>query len=105
MELYVSVDTLILTDVFEAFRDMCLSCYKLDPCQYFTLPGMMTGVTLDLMTDPNMYNFASDGVRGGLASINHRHAKPTTKACPILTRPNLSLICSILTSIICTVQR
>ncbi|XP_046570051.1 uncharacterized protein LOC124278380 [Haliotis rubra] len=86
MELYVAVDTLILTDVFEAFRDMCLSYYRLDPCQYFTLPGMamdacllMTGVKLDLMTEPDQYNFVSNAIRGGVASINHRYAQANNK--------------------------
>ncbi|XP_041350453.1 uncharacterized protein LOC121369418 [Gigantopelta aegis] len=79
MELYVSVDTLILTDVMEAFRSMCLQYYQLDPLHYYTLPGMamdaclkMTDVSLDLFTDPDMYNFIEQGIRGGVASINHR---------------------------------
>lgn len=35
MELYVLTDTILLADVFENFRDMCLEYYKLDPCHYF----------------------------------------------------------------------
>ncbi|XP_041377440.1 uncharacterized protein LOC121389858 [Gigantopelta aegis] len=86
MELYVSVDTLILTDVMEAFRDMCLQYYKLDPLHYYTLPGMamdaclkMTEVSLDLFTDPDMYNFIEQGIRGRVASINHRYAQSNNR--------------------------
>lgn len=35
MELYVMTDTILLMDVFEGFRDMCMEYYSLDPCQYF----------------------------------------------------------------------
>ena len=47
-----------LTDVFESFRKTCLQYYKLDPCHYFTSPGLswdamlkMTDIKLDLMSD------------------------------------------------------
>ena len=29
-----------LADVFENFRKTCLEYYKLDPCHYFTSPGL-----------------------------------------------------------------
>ena len=42
------------TDVFEKFIDTCLKYYKLDPCHYFSAPGLswdamlkMTGVKLE----------------------------------------------------------
>jgi len=55
--LYLKSDVLLLADVFEKFRSTCLQCYKLDPCHFFTSPGLswdamlkMTGVNLELMT-------------------------------------------------------
>ena len=31
---------LLLADVYEKFIDMCLKFYKLDPCHYFSSPGL-----------------------------------------------------------------
>ena len=37
---YLKKDVLLLADVFEKFIDMCLKFYKLDPCHYFSFPGL-----------------------------------------------------------------
>ena len=34
-DLYVQSDTLLLADVFENFRDMCLKKYELDPAHFY----------------------------------------------------------------------
>ncbi|KAL9963656.1 hypothetical protein ACROYT_G027183 [Oculina patagonica] len=39
-DLYLQSDILLLADVFENFRKTCLQYYKLDPCHYFTSPGL-----------------------------------------------------------------
>ena len=51
---YFQKDVLLLADVFEKFIDMCLNIYGLDPCHYFSSPGLswdvilkMTGVRLN----------------------------------------------------------
>ena len=82
MLLYVKVDTLLLCDIFEDFRNLCMENYKLDPCHYFSLPGFgfdamlrMTNVELELMTDIDMYTFIEKNLRGGITTINHRHFK------------------------------
>ena len=39
-ELYNKVDVLLLADVFEHFRNICLENYELDPAHYYTAPGL-----------------------------------------------------------------
>lgn len=63
-DVYLTSDVLLLADVFENFRILCLENYKLDPAHYFTAPGLswdamlrMTGVKLELLTDIDMLHF------------------------------------------------
>ena len=39
-DLYVQSDTLLLADVFNNFRDMCIKEYELDPTHFLSLPGL-----------------------------------------------------------------
>ena len=38
--LYVQSHTLLLTDVFENFKNMCPKIYVLDPAKYRSIPGL-----------------------------------------------------------------
>ena len=40
-DLYVQSDTLLLADVFENFRNMCIKVYELDPAHFLTAPGLV----------------------------------------------------------------
>ena len=56
--------------------------YGLDPAWYFSAPGLawdtalkITQVQLDLLSDLNMLLMIESVIRGGIATISHRHAK------------------------------
>ena len=85
-DLYLKSDILLLVDVFENFRKTCLEYYKLDPCHYFTSPGLswdamlkMTDIKLELMTDVDMFQFIEKGLRGGISYIANRYGKANNK--------------------------
>ena len=39
-DLYVQSDTLLLADVYENFRNMCLEKYRLDSAHFVSAPGL-----------------------------------------------------------------
>ena len=85
-DLYLASDVLLLADVFENFRKTCLEYYKLDPCHYFTSPGLSwdamlkrTDIKLELMVDIDMFQFIEKGLRGGISYIANRHSKANNK--------------------------
>ena len=54
-------NTLLLGDIFENFRNMCIKIYELDPAKFLSAPGLAwkaalknTEVKLDLLTDIDM---------------------------------------------------
>ena len=47
-DLYVQSDTLLLADVFENFRNMCLEIYELDPTHFLTAPRLAWQTDLKL---------------------------------------------------------
>ena len=85
-DFYVQSDTLLLTDVFENFRNMCINVYELDPAHFLSAPGLAcqaclkkTEVKLELLTDVDMLLMVEKGIRGGICHAMHRHVKANNK--------------------------
>ena len=73
-DLYLKTDVLLLANVFEKFINACLDYYGLDPCHYFSSPGLswdamlkMTRIHLDLISDIDMHLLIEKEMRGGIS--------------------------------------
>ena len=87
---------LILADVFEAFREMGMANFGVDPAHYVSAPHFAwdsmlksTKAKVDLISDPAMYQMISSGIRGGICMISKRHAKANHKHMGALYNPDL----------------
>ena len=85
-DLYVQSDTLLLADVYENFRNMCLNICELDPVYFASVPGLAwqaclkkTGVKLELITDYDKVLMIEKVFRGGICQATHRYAKANDK--------------------------
>ena len=80
--LYNLSDVLLLANIFENSRNICMNHYGLDPVWYFSAPGLawdatlnITNVQLELLSDTDMLLMIESGIRRGIATTSHRHAK------------------------------
>ena len=81
-KLYNLSDVLLLADIFENFRSICMNYYGLDPAWYLRAPGFawnailkISNVQLELLSFPDMLLMIKSDIIGGIATISHRHAK------------------------------
>ena len=80
--LYLKTDVLLLYDVFEKFISLYLEYYCLDPCHYFSSPGLswdamlkISGVKLEKISDIDVHLFVEKGMRGVISYISKRYCK------------------------------
>ena len=69
-------------DVFEKYISVYLKDYGLDPCHYFSSPGLswdamlkMTGIQLERINNIDMHLFLEKGMRGGVSYISKIYSK------------------------------
>ena len=97
--LYLKTDICHLSDVFQKFSDFAYKTYELDPRHSFTLPGFswqamlkMTKIELELISDPDMYLYLMDTIRGGISVCNKKHVIADNKYIDENTKNNKYLL-------------
>ena len=81
-DLYLHMDVILLANVFEAFRKVCLDNYRLDLAHFYAAPVLVwraclkkTTIRLELLLDPDMLLMFERGIRGGIIQSIHRWTK------------------------------
>ena len=95
-DLYLKTDVILLANVFEKFRKICLRNYGLDPAHFYTAPGLAwkaclkkTRIRLELLLDPDMLLMFERGIRGGITQSVNRWAEANNPYMGSDFNPNL----------------
>ena len=82
-KLYMKLDVALLAEVFFSFRRTMKTHFKLDPCHFISLPSygfncmlLMTGVTIEAISDYEVLTFLKTNIRGGFSFVNTRKSVP-----------------------------
>ena len=85
-DLCLKSNVLLLADVLENFRKMCLETCELDPAKFISAPGLARQAALEkiqvklhLLTDIDMLLIVEKSIRGGICNAVHRYAKANNK--------------------------
>ena len=85
-DLYIQNGILLLADVFENFRNICLKIWKLDFAKFIWAPGLawqaalkMAKVKLELLTDIDMLLIVEKGIGVGICHSIYQYAKSNNK--------------------------
>ena len=81
-DIYLKLDVLQLADVWQSYSHVCQVNYNLDPAHYVSAPNLSwdamlkcTDVNIELASDPAIFPFYDEGLRGGICSISKRYAR------------------------------
>ena len=95
-DLYLKTDVILLANVFEKFRKVCLRNDGLDPAHFYTAPGLAwkaclkkTRIRLELLLDPNMLLMFERGIRRGITQSVNRWTKANNPYMGSDFNPNL----------------
>ena len=80
METYCLCDTLLLSEVFERFKDESMENFEIEPGHFISLPGFayqaflkQTGVQMDYVTNADIFDMLSSNLRGGHSFASQRY--------------------------------
>ncbi|GFQ88998.1 uncharacterized protein TNCT_458121 [Trichonephila clavata] len=86
LRLYLNTDVVLLAEVFENFRTLSMDYFQLDPVHFYTTPSLTwsagiktTNVTLELLTDIDIYLMLEAGIRGGMCQVSKCYSKANNK--------------------------
>ena len=95
----MKTDLCHLSDVFQKFSNFAYETYNLDPRHLYTLPGFswesmlkMTKIELELVSDPDMYLYLIDTIRGSISVCNKKHVIADNKYVDKNTKNNKCLL-------------
>ena len=84
--MYVPSDTLLLADVFENFRNICINIYEINPSKFLSALRLTwqavlkkAKIKLDLLSNIDMLLMVATGIRGGIRNAITRYAKANNK--------------------------
>ena len=75
---YLATDVIHLADILKTIRDKCINNYHLDPCHFYTSPGLSWNAMLystkkefELVTRQDVLEFFESQIRGGVLTMFH----------------------------------
>ena len=81
-DLYLTLDTGFLSDLWRAFNTRVFNDFKIYPANHITGPGLSfraamksSKTDIELMDDMSMYSIFYNSIRGGYCAVNKRHIK------------------------------
>ena len=85
-DLHVQIDTLLVADILENFRNKYIKIYELDPAHFLSVSGLAwqaclkkTEVKLESLTEIDMLLMVEKRIRGGICHEIHRYAEANNK--------------------------
>ena len=89
--MYLNLDVAFLADIYLQWRSILMGLFKVDCLYFLTLASFaieamyyICGVSLDSISDPNLYHIINKNIRGGFCSVGQRHVIANNKD----TNPN-----------------
>ena len=84
--MYLNLDVAFLADIYLQWQSILMDLFKLDCLYFLTLASFaieamyyICGVSLDSISDPNLYHIINKNIRGGFCSVGQSHVIANNK--------------------------